>query len=292
MSADGTGRAPEAAVTAAGYRARRTLPLRVELLRQLLRRRTVITFGLLLALPWVLIAAFQIGGGDDEGTAVSLVDLATGGALNFTVFTMLVSSSFLLVVVVALFFGDTVASEANWSSLRYLLAAPVPRSRLLRQKLLVALVLSAAALAVLVVMTLVSGAVVYGWNPLTLPGGGAELPAGEGLGRVALIVGYAFVNLAVVAGAAFLLSVATDSPLGAVGGAVAMIIVSNILDAVEALGDWRQALPGHWGFAWLDALAPTVSYDQMTTGAVVSLSYAVVLFAWAFRRFRSADVVS
>ena len=49
------------------------------------------------------------------------------------------SAGFLLVVAVALFCGDTVASEAGWSSLRYLLAAPVPRTRLLRQKLAVAM---------------------------------------------------------------------------------------------------------------------------------------------------------
>ena len=46
---------------------------------------------------------------------------------------MFVSTGFLLVVVVALFFGDTVASEASWSGLRYLLAAPIPRTRLLRR---------------------------------------------------------------------------------------------------------------------------------------------------------------
>ena len=58
---------------------------------------------------------------------------------------MFVSVGFLLVVAVALFCGDTVASEASWASLRYLLAAPVPRSRLLRQKLIVAVAYAAAA---------------------------------------------------------------------------------------------------------------------------------------------------
>ena len=52
------------------------------------------------------------------------------------------SSSFLLVVVVALYCGDTVASEASWGSLRYLLSVPVPRGRLLGTKLLVSLLYS------------------------------------------------------------------------------------------------------------------------------------------------------
>ena len=77
------------------------------------------------------------------------MDLAKGSAANFAVFALFASASFLLVVVVALFFGDTVAAEASWSSLRYLLAAPVPRARLLRQKAIVAGMLSVAAILLL-----------------------------------------------------------------------------------------------------------------------------------------------
>ena len=51
------------------------------------------------------------------------------------------------------------------------------------------------------------------------------------------------------AGPALLLSVWTDAPLGAVGGAVMLLIVSTILDAVTALGDWRRFLPTHYSYA-------------------------------------------
>lgn len=47
---------------AAGYRPRRTLPLRVEARRQLRRRRTLVIAAILTALPFVLVAAFAIGG--------------------------------------------------------------------------------------------------------------------------------------------------------------------------------------------------------------------------------------
>ena len=46
-----------------------------------------------------------------------------------------------------------------------------------------------------------------------------------------------------VSALAFLLGVYTDAPLGAVGGAVVLVIVSNILDAVPALGSLREVLP-------------------------------------------------
>jgi ABC-2 type transport system permease protein len=278
----------------ASYNPRRTLPLRVEAVRQLRRRRTWIAFVVLLVLPWVLAAAFKIGGspsGDDPNTP-GLVTVATSGALNFTMFTLFASVGFLLVVAVALFCGDTVASEAGWASLRYLLAAPVPRVWRLRQKLVVALALSALAVVALPVMAMITGIYVFGWARLRLPATDTTLPNGTALTRLLIVVGYVLVSELVVAALAFLLSVTTDSPLGAVGGAVGLVIVSNIIDAVTALGHWREFLPTHWQFAWTDALQPDLVWTGMVKGAVLSASYGVVLLALAVRRFRDKDVVS
>jgi ABC-type transport system involved in multi-copper enzyme maturation permease subunit len=277
---------------APGYRVRRTLPLTVEAARQLRRRRTLVAFLILSVLPWILVGAFEVSGPQSGGGTPGLVAVATAGGLNFTAFTFFVSAGFLIVVAVALFCGDTVSTEASWSSLRYLLAAPVPRSRLLRQKLIVALGYSAVAITYLTLMSMLAGTVAFGWHELRLPGTGIELSAGPALGRTAIVLGYVMVSELVVAALAFLLSVLTDSPLGAVGGAVGLVIVSNILDAVTALGSWRELLPTHWQFAWLDALQPAVSWAGMIQGCAVSVSYALILFALAFRRFRSKDIVS
>jgi ABC-type transport system involved in multi-copper enzyme maturation permease subunit len=282
-----------ASAGAPGYRAGRTLPLAVEATRQLRRRRTLVAFLILTLLPWILVGAFEVSGPASAGGGTpGLVTVATVGGLNFTAFTFFVSAGFLLVVAVALFCGDTVATEASWSSLRYLLAAPVPRSRLLRQKLIVALAYSAVAVTYLTLMSLLAGTVAFGWHPLRLPGTGVELPAGPALGRLAIVLGYILVSDLVVAALAFLLSVLTDSPLGAVGGAVGLVIVSNILDAVTALGSWRELLPTHWQFAWLDVLQPQVTWADMIQGSAISVSYALILIALAFRRFRSKDIVS
>jgi ABC-type transport system involved in multi-copper enzyme maturation permease subunit len=275
-----------------GYQPGRTLPLRVEAIRQLRRRRTMVAALILLALPWLLVGAFELGGSAPPGPGAGLVGLATTGGLNFAAFSFFASVGFLLVVAVALFCGDTVASEAGWASLRYLLAAPVPRARLLRQKLVVALAYSTVAVTSFPLMALVAGTVAFGWHPLRLPGTGAVLGPGEALGRMAIVLAYVLVTELVVAGLAFLLSVSTDSPLGAVGGAVGLVIVSDILDAVTALHGWRRVLPTHWQFAWLDAMQPQISWGGMLEGAAVSVSYALILFALAFRHFRAKDIVS
>ena len=287
-----TARTPVSA-GAPGYRARRTLPFRVEAIRQFRRRRTLIAYSILLILPWVLVGAFELSGPASGGNGTpGLVTAATNGGLNFAAFGFFVSAGFLLVVIVALFCGDTIASEASWSSLRYLLAAPVPRARLLRQKLAVAAAYSILAILTFALMSMVAGTVAFGWHPLRLPGSGIDVATGSALGRLAVVFGYILVTETVVAGLAFLLSVSTDSPLGAVGGAVGLIIVSNILDAITALGGWREILPSHWQFAWISALQSQITWTGMIEGAAVSVSYAIVLFALAFRRFRTRDIVS
>ncbi|MEU3303610.1 ABC transporter permease [Streptomyces sp. NPDC006678] len=284
-----------AVATAPGYRARHTLPLRVEAVRQLKRRRTLVMGAILAALPFVLIVAFAIGGTPDErgggGGRITLMDTATASGANFAATCLFVSAGFLLVVPVALFCGDTVASEASWSSLRYLLAAPVPRSRLLWSKLAVALGFSAAAMLLLPLVALAAGTVAYGWGPLQLPTGGS-LATADTLPRLALVVAFIFVSQLVTAGLAFWLSTKTDAPLGAVGGAVGLTIVGNVLDAVTALGSWRDFLPAHWQFAWADALQPQLEWGGMLKGAAVSVTYALVLFALAFRGFARKDIVS
>ncbi|WP_330175771.1 ABC transporter permease [Streptomyces sp. NBC_01498] len=285
--------------SAPGYRAGRTLPLRVELVRQLKRRRTLAMGAVLAILPFVMIVAFAIGGtpgsdgdGDgDGGGRLNLMDTATASGANFAAVCLFVSAGFLLVVPVALFFGDTVASEASWSSLRYLLAAPVPRARLLWSKLAVAMLMSLAAMVLLPVVALAAGTAAYGWGPLALPTGGS-LGTAEAVPRLALVIAFIFVSQLVTGGLGFWLSTKTDAPLGAVGGAVGLTIIGSVLDQVTALGTWRDFLPAHWQFAWADALQPQLEWSGMLKGSAISVTYALVLFALAFRNFSRKDIVS
>jgi ABC-2 type transport system permease protein len=276
---------------ATGYRSAATLPLRVELVRQLRRRRTVLTLGFLAVLPLLLWLAFRVGRDDRNRGGATLADLATASGLNFVVFTLFSTVSFLLVVVVALFFGDTVASEASWSSLRYLLAAPVPRGRLLRQKAVVAAVLSVFALVLLPAVAIAVGVVAYGAGDLISPTGQsmAFLPA---VSRLALVPGYLVLQLAWVAGLALLLSVSTDAPLGAVGGAVMVSILSQILETINALGDLRDYLPTRFNSAWADLLASPIDWTHLASGAFSGLAYATVFGLAAWWRFAAKDITS
>jgi ABC-2 type transport system permease protein len=277
------GRAPD-------FDPHRTLRLRVELARQVKRRRTQVAFGLILILPIIIAIAFQVGGGAGAD-APQLVGLANTGAFNFALFTEFASVGFLLVVLVALFCGDTVASEASWSSLRYLLAQPVPRSRLLRQKLAIAGVLSVAANVLLPLWGFVVGGLFFGWHPARSPIGGSFATSAS-TWRLIVIVGYICGQLIVVAALAFLLSVSVDNPLGAVGGAVMLVVVSNILDQITALDPYRQYLPTHFQYAWVDTLSSPIRWDDMIRGTGLAIAYAAAFLGYAWLRFDRKDITS
>ena len=280
--------------SAPGYHPRRTLPLAVEAVRQLRRRRTMIAFGILLVLPWILIGAFEISGPPAPGSgAPGLVDVATAGGLNFAMFSVFVSAGFLLVVAVALFCGDTVATEASWASLRYLLAAPVPRARLLRQKLIVALGYSTVAVLSLPLMALIAGTIVFGWHPLRLPPTGIDLASRRGPGA-----------------ARHRARIRADHRAGGGGAGVPVLGVDRLAarrGRRRRRPDDRQQHPrrGHRARARGGRSCPATGSSpgwrrwrrrspgaRMTEGASVSACYALILFAVAFRRFAAKDIVS
>jgi ABC-2 type transport system permease protein len=267
------------------------LPLAAEIGRQVRRRRTIGIFIVLAVLPLVLLLAFWLGNDSTETGERGFVDLAQESGANLVIFTLFASTSFLLIVIVALFAGDTVPSEASWASLRYLLAAPVRRERLLRQKLIVAALSSVVALVFLPAWTLVVGGIVYGWGPYVGPTG-TQIGWPEFAGRLLIIVGYLLLELSVVGAFAFMLGVLTDAPLAAVGGAVLLMILCAILDSITALGSIRDGLPGHYAYAWRDALAPTVNYSDMITGALWSIGYAIIAVWFAFWYFLRKDITS
>jgi ABC-2 type transport system permease protein len=283
---------------AVGYRPSHTMPIWAEVRRQASRRRTQLALGFMVLLPLIILIAFEFdtgGPGDEDGDGggafSSIADLGTSGGLNFALFCLAVSAGFLLVVVVALFFGDTVASEASWGSLRYLLAIPVPRARLLGVKLIVAAAYSVLAFLVLLGTALLFGTLRYGWGPLgsTIA---AEISPGEGLLRLLGILAYLLVTMLVVAGLAFLMSVLTDAALGAVGGAVMLWILSSILDQITALGAVRDFLPSHYSDAWRGLLSTPIQFEDLAKGTISAVVYATIFWGLAFYRFTRKDVTS
>jgi ABC-2 type transport system permease protein len=242
----------------------------------------------LLALAFYFTAGDGDGGGGDDPTG--LFDLARSSGLNFTLMSLAAISPFLLLSVIALFTGDTVSSEAGWSSLRYLLTRPVSRSRLLGRKLVVGLGLSALAGLVAMASAVFSGTIAFGWGGVVTPFG--NLAEGEAVLRILMILAYVLWSSAWVACLAFALSTVTDEPVGAVAGTIVLVIVIQILDNISALGDIRDLLPVHEAGAWLGLLADPPRYGDLVRGMWLQVPYVAVFLGAGWWNFHRKDVLS
>jgi ABC-2 type transport system permease protein len=140
-------------------------------------------------------------------------------------------------------------------------------------------------------MSLIVGVIWYGAGDAISPTGDS-LTFGTGIARGGLMVLYIAIHFLWLAGLAMFLSVSTDAPLGAVGGAVLISIVSQILDTITALEGLRNYLPTHYAFAWSDLLSSEIDWSEMARGALSAVLYGSIFTALAIRRFLRKDITS
>lgn len=209
---------------------------------------------------------------------------------------------FLLPLAVAVFAGDAVAADASWGSLRYVLARPVSRSRVLAAKAVVAAGFSAAAVLTASASALLAGVLAFGWRPLTVLDlqhttafsfAATTFGPADALGRVALGTGLVMMGLTSTFGFALLLSTLTASPFGAVAGGVGMGLVSRALDNVaglHALAPWLPMTDGGSAL-WTGLFFTPVSLDGLPEQALVQAAYTAAFLAAAWLRFTTADVL-
>ncbi|WP_199443691.1 ABC transporter permease [Umezawaea beigongshangensis] len=276
---------------APGFRPSRSLRISVELRRQLLRGRTALVAACAVLLPVVLIVSFGVGDPPAKGPTPDYEALAAESTPNFVMYVMFVAGTYLNGVLVALLVADGVASEAAYANLKYLLAIPVPRLRLLWRKAAVSALLSAVVVTLVPLVAVAAGALSIGAGNMTTPTG-YTLPFGEALVVLALAELYVVVQLSWLAGLSLLLTASTDVPLGAVGGAVLASMFGQILDQVTALGSLREFLPSHYTWTWMELLSPEPDLRSLADGVLVSIAYACVFGTLAAFRFSRKDITS
>jgi ABC-2 type transport system permease protein len=266
--------------------------VRVELIKQLRRLRTKLGLGAMVGLPALLALVFWLGRGQaaEPGAPQDIFALATQSGLNFAAASLEAMGRFFLVVVVALFAGEPVAGEANWGTLRYLLVRPVSRPRLLRDKLVVAILLGTVAIVLVPLAGMAAGSIAFGWGRLQIPFG--SLGTGAALAKLAIGTGYQAVSLSAIAALAFMLSTTTSSPAGPVSVAVGVAIVSQILDAIPSLGSVAKWLPTHYWGAWTEILARPPQTADMVHGVLGQLPSVVVFCGFAWYWFQRKDILS
>ena len=226
---------------------------RTEMVKQWRRPRTYVALGVLVLIPMIFTIALKTN--PPTRTPTTSEDaysfLATKSGLYLGVAALFFLSRFLLVVVIAVFAGDAVASEANWGNLRAMLVRPIARPRLLTAKLARAGLLAVIAAIVVPLNGMLLGGIAFGWHPLEVPGVRSE-SVWHILGNLALATVYVLWSLTPYIAFAFMVSTMTDTPAGAIFSAVGLYIVSQVLVGISALGEIRSVLPTYFYDAWTD----------------------------------------
>ena len=273
--------------------------VRTEFTKAAWRTRTLVIALLLVGLPTLIVVAINSRGDrvDRGDQGEGLFRLAHQSGLLVPAAVLSIMSGFLLVVIAGSIAGDSVAGDASWGNLRYLLMRPVPRGRLLVAKAFVAGVLIWAATILVALAGLVAGLVLFGAHAVTVPGastlvGGFQLDSGELLVRVLLATAYVAFGFTALLAVGSLFSTLTDTPTSAIGATVGVYIVSEILDGITQLGTVRYAFPTHYLSAWQSMFTENTFSTDMITGIVVQLAYLVVFGGIAIAWFRRKDIRS
>jgi len=255
------------------------------------RRRNQVLLLLLAAVPVFIGVVVKVNGGvHGDGGPPFLTEVTRNGL--FLVFTSLsLLLGFLLPLAIGAVSGDTVAGEAGAGTLRYLLAVPAGRTRLLAVKLAGAITFAAAAVTLVGLVGLVTGAVLFPLGDVTLLSGDA-VPFADGLGRGALVVLYVGVSMTGLCTLGLLVSTLTEVGIAAMIGTVVLAIVSEILDAIPQLHVIHPyLLTHHWNdFGELLRRDPRLGW--LLGGLAVQLGYVLVAGSAAWTRFSNADITS
>jgi len=221
----------------------------------------------------------------------------TNNGVNFAIFNLLLMSTFPLLVVVAAFAGESVAGEATWGTLRYLLVRPVGRVKLILSKLLITAVLALASTFLVAVVGLIIGTIFFGWKDAILVSQNfpflENVSALEGVGRLALGACYFTACLMFVVSLGMFLSTLTDSTAGAVVGTIVVVTVSGILLQVPSLEGIRPIVPTKYWAEWQNLFQPGQPVaSEMVKGLISAAAYSTIFSVLAIVRFQRKDILS
>jgi ABC-2 type transport system permease protein len=280
--------------------------IRVELTKLARRPRSWVAIALLCLLP-ILVAVFvavtHVAPPPGQGPALLSAVLSNGSL--FPAAALAIVLPIFLPISVAVVAGDAIAGEASSGMLRYLLARPVGRTRLLVAKLVALVVYVLFAVIAVAATSYATGILLFGDKPVALSSGGitsqgviANSLSGTGLTpadvllRTAGAVAFIAVSMLGVGAIALFLSTLTDSSLAAALGAMAALIASGVLVALNAAASVSPYLPTAYWLAWLDFFRQPILWRDIDRGFAIQAVYVAVFLGAAWANFASKDVTS
>jgi ABC-2 type transport system permease protein len=239
-------------------------------------------------------AAPHGGGGGGRGPGAS-------GAAYFSqlagngVFLTFVALSLLLILVlpvmIAVVSGDSIAGEAGYGTLRYLLTVPAGRTRLLAVKYATIVVWAVAATFVVSIVALLTGVALFGAGPVTLLSG-TTVSLADGLVHVLWVTLYICAAMAALGAIGLAVSTFTEHAIGAIAAVMILVVASEVVDNIPQFAPVAAYIPTHWWLSFDSLLRTPIDTTTLFHGLASFAVYAAVFLCIAWARFTSGDVTS
>jgi ABC-2 type transport system permease protein len=268
--------------------------LRSELSLIFLRWRNLALLAVLAAIPVLIgvalkLSAHPAGGGNGPGPA--FLNQVAGNGVFLALLSLTVLLTLVLPLAVAVVAGDSVAGEASHGTLRYLLAIPAGRVRLLGVKYAAVVIFCLAACGVVTATSLAVGAAAFPVGPVTLLSG-TTISLGAGLLRLVFVTLYVAGAMAALAAIGLAISTLTEHPIGAIAAVLVLALASEVTDNVPQFAVVHPYLPTHWWLSFDALLRSPIAWPDLMHGLASFGIYVIIFGAIAWARFTTADVTS
>ncbi len=268
---------------------------RSELRQVFLRRRNLLLLGVVALFPILIGVGLRLAshprGGGGGGGGLSFVTELTGNGIFLSFIALSILLTLVMPVVVAVVAGDSIAGEAGYGTLRYLLAVPAGRTRLLAVKYGVIVVFALAVTFVVTAVALATGAVLFPIGPVTLLSG-TTVSLAEGILRLAFVSLYVAAAMAALGAIGLAISTLTEHAIGAIAALAIFVVGSEVADQVPQFAVIQPYLPTHWWNSFDSLLRVPIDSSTLLKGLLSFAVYLVIFGSFAWARFTTADVTS
>jgi ABC-2 type transport system permease protein len=254
------------------------------------RRRNLAGMGVLAVVPVILAVAVRVSA-PGQGDGPPFVSAITGNGLFVAFAALALELPLFLPLAVSAISGDTVAGEANLGTLRYLLAIPAGRTRLLVIKYAAIVIFALAATFVVAIVGAIMGLALFGGGDMTLLSG-TQTSLVDGMWRLVLSSLYLAAQFSALGAIGLFVSTLTEQPIGATIAIVLVNVFMFILDSISQLAWLHPWLLIHWWTAFADLLRDPIATESMERGLITALVYASVFWLAAWARLSTKDISS
>jgi ABC-2 type transport system permease protein len=254
------------------------------------RRRNIAGMGVLAALPVILAVSIRLSS-SGQGGGPDFISGITGNGLFVAFAALALELPLFLPLAVSAISGDSVAGEANLGTLRYLLAIPAGRTRLLVIKYLAIVIFAFAATFLVALVGTIMGLALFGGGDMTLLSG-TQTSMADAVWRLVLSSLYLAAQFSALGAIGLFVSTLTEQPIGATIAIVLVNVLMFILDSIAQL-DWLHPwLLTHWWTAFGDLLRDPIATESIQRGLITAVVYAGTFWLAAWARLSTKDISS